>query len=426
MKLFYVLLTHPKIELLKWMLGFFMVVLYQHIYQLIYGVFANKYEGNNLLYIGRLLYIVILVVLLYCVRKSFRAFLHKNEESLILLGVSVSQRLLLFFFTKYEVIFLSVYFGAMLFRIQNQETPFFILVNVLNIVIVCVLAMLMSERRLSKIVGMIIGAAIGVLGILMATEKLSYDIVYAIVMSEVVTRFLFSASVLCIAFKCGVFVVTAFVLIYIYVRNGMDIVYSKSFFQKQNLLGDGIHRLSMSFPGAKRYLQIYQNKDYIIWKIFSTTILLCLCYLEVGHVSFFLTCYVLCLISAMYFKDIYDVECTLQFCYYMSNYSYNRLMRDFIINGFVILGDNLLLILLLRCMFDVHYIVVLFGIVTVILFMSLFVNCHLFSRYPSKQYYINVLLIMIKLHIPVLQFYFCYRSICQSKKIWESLKYEEG
>ena len=88
------------------------------------------------------------------------------------------------------------------------------------------------------------------------------------------------------------------------------------------------------------------------------------------------------------------------------------------------MGDNIFIILLIRCFIHPSNIIILLLIILAITFISMFVNSHLFAKYPLKQYYLNICLILIKLHVPILNFYFLCKGIRDGKSNWESMNYE--
>lgn len=110
----------------------------------------------------------------------------------------------------------------------------------------------------------------------------------------------------------------------------------------------------------------------------------------------------------------------------MSDYPYSKLVFDFIKNGVFILGDNILLLLLIYSFIYPKILFVFPIIFIMILFISIFMNCHLVMKYPLKQFPINICLILIKFHIPILNLYLLYKSIHNGKTNWEKLNYESN
>lgn len=191
-----------------------------------------------------------------------------------------------------------------------------------------------------------------------------------------------------------------------------------------NMFGDFIHKLSKYPLYSKNYFGMYQHKDYLLWKLFSSILLIISCFTVNNNLVIFLIVYGICLITSFYYKDIYNFEQNLLFIYFMSNYPYRKLMSDFMISGLFILGDNILLILLIRCIVSPTTILVLVATGAMVVFISLFVNSCLFVKYPTKKSYINILLILIKLHLPILNLLFLYKNSKTGKQNWENLIYE--
>lgn len=130
------------------------------------------------------------------------------------------------------------------------------------------------------------------------------------------------------------------------------------------------HWLNGHLVYGKNYIWMYRNKDFVLWKIFSAIIFIVFCCTESGSSILFLLAYGICLISSLYFKDIYNFETTLLLPYYMSNYAYTSLFRDQILSGFFLLGDNIFLIVLIDCIFHPQNIIILPVLALTLLFAA--------------------------------------------------------
>ena len=134
--------------------------------------------------------------------------------------------------------------------------------------------------------------------------------------------------------------------------------------------------------------------------------------------------YMIGLITSFYFKDIYNFERKLLPLYFMSNYAYKGVIRDFFVMGIYILGDNIVLILLIRSFFNLALLPILPIIILSIIFISFYVNSSLFAKYPQKQYNINIFKILLNMHVPILKVFILIGNLKQGKNNWENFVYE--
>ncbi len=424
MKAIYSALINPKWEICKGMFFVFLLCLYHRIYNLLYNILDGKFDDSDIFYVDRILFIVLICVMLVYLRAKFLKFVRKDWDSLILLGCSYFQRFLLFFLTNYYVLILLIYLGTMIFKIQKLTVGLSISVNVLNAILIFFLSVLSCVIFHAKLLKHSVCVLAGAMGIMVGTKKISFHNVYLIIMSDKVSQLLFSANILSVLIKIILCICLLFVLIYKCKNSGIDVSITESHSVKTNVTGDFTHWLSKNYLYFKNYFWIYRNTDFILWKIFSTIILVFICCTELGSFVIFLIAYGICLISSLYFADSYNLERRLFLHYYMSDYPYKKILSDFTKGGFFILGDNILIILLIRCIVEPRNIIILPLIIITIFFISIFVNSHLFAKYPLKQYYVNICLILLKLHVPVFHFYFLYKCIRNGERNWENMDYE--
>lgn len=422
MKIIYSIIINKKWELIKGTFFLFLICLYNPIFNLL----KQKFDKSNMLYIGRIMFIALTCILLIYIKSVFFKFINKNWESLTLLGLSYPQCFILFFLTNYNILILQVYFGTMIFQSQEINIVLAVLVNILTAFLLYLLGILANLISHSKVLNIFILIFVGFLGILISTKKITFEVIYAVVMSETATQILFSTNFLSILIKLILLICFLFTLIYICKNTGIEISDSKKHSGKTNMLGDFIHNLNKFSLFVKNYFWIYKDKDFILWKVFSTILFFVICYTSTNIFSIFFIAYGICLVTSFYFCDIYNFERTLFFHYFMSDYSYSKLLFDFIKNGVFILGDNILLLLLIYFFIYPKILFIFSIIIIMILFMSIFMNCHLFMKYPLKQYHISICLILIKFHIPILNLYLLYKSIRNGKTNWEKLNYESN
>ena len=206
---------------------------------------------------------------------------------------------------------------------------------------------------------------------------------------------------------------------------GIDINVEENRTKRKFEIGELLHRINPKAFNIKNYVWIYKDKDFLFWKIFSTILWISVCCICTRKIYLFFFSYGICLISSFYFKEVYHFERSLFFHYFMSDYSYVQINRDLSISGFFILGDNILIILIISCFFRPDNLLLLLGSISVFFCISIFMNSYLLMRYPMRQYYINLLIILIKFHIPILNILFLCKSIKLGKNNWENLNYEQ-
>lgn len=419
-----ILVNNKKYQFIK----IFLVILFSALYYPIYSLFENSlsknFSKNNISYISTIIYIFLIFILIIFVCFKFIAFSKRNRESLILLGISDIQYFMLFFITNYEILFLQIYLGKMICEIQGMELKISLCINLINAIIIYTLGILVSLKLHSKTSVFLAFILTGMLGILIGTNKLTYHFIYEFIMSEEVKRILFSNSIFSIVIKLVFAICLLLFIFYLYKRTDINISLNAHRLYRMNGIGDFTHKLSKCPVYEKNYFGMYRSKDYLLWKIFSSIFFSFICYTTESNFAIFFTAYAICLITVFYYKDIYNFERNFLLIYFMSNYSYKKLLTDFMISGLHILGDNILLILIIRCVSNPSHFMLIPIIIITILIISLFVNSNLFLKYPAKQYNINICLILITLHLPILNIFYFYGNMKKGKSNWEALTYE--
>lgn len=423
MKDIYPLLINKKVERIRCIISLVLFSVYGFVYNMFYNLLNDLVGSNYIYYVSRLLFIALLCGAVVYLRFSFLRFYKKNWESLILLGCSNLKCLLLFFLTKYNVLFILMYLSTVAFQMNKINGGISIIVNVLNAMLIYMFALLSCVINCSKKMIYIGFFLSGVLSFLIAKNIISFYFAYTIIVSNVVTQILFSDYILVIVYKF-IMALGLVILIIIQIKyKGIDISVGENRTKKMNEVGDFLHRINAKASHIKNYVWIYKDKDFLLWKIFSTILWISICCISTRKVYLFFFSYGIGLVSSFYFKDIYHFERSLFFYYFMSDYSYVQVIRDLSISGFFILGDNILIILIISCFFRPDNLILLLGIIFVFYFMTIFVNSYLLMRYPMRQYYINLLIILIKFNIPILNILFLRKSIKLGKTNWENMNY---
>lgn len=418
MKTVYHILKNRKPQIAKCVFFLILFGVYSIIYRAACHFLYSRYDYGSILYIGRLLYITLICILLVYVRFAFLHFVKRDWESLVLLGLHFPQLFVLFSIAHLEIFLLQVYFGMMIAQIQGRNIGLSIAVNVINALLIDLLGIWISLHTHSKLLTFLAFTAIGLSGILVGTGKLTFKAVNTIVMSDTVTALLFSDHVISIAVRVILSMCLLLCFSYRYRTICVDKIIAKNRLERIRIT-DVLYRFSRHLMYGKNYAWMYRNKDFILWKIFSTLLFIVFCHAGANNIVLFLLAYGICLISSLYFKDIYHFEATLWEPYYMSNYAYTYLLRDLILSGFFLLGDNVFAALFLNCFFHPHSIIILPMLALAALFVTGFVISHLFVKYPTKQYYISICAALIQLHLPILNVYFLYRNIEKGKRNWE-------
>ena len=160
---------------------------------------------------------------------------------------------------------------------------------------------------------------------------------------------------------------------------------------------------------------MYRNTDFVLWKFFSSILLIFIYYITSNYLILLSFSYMICLITSFYFNDMYNFERKLLPLYFMSNYAYKKVIRNFFVMGVYILGDNIFLILLIRIFFNLAFLPILPIVILSIIFISFYVNSSLFVKYPQKQYNFNIFKILLVMHIPILNVFVLVRNLKQGK-----------
>lgn len=419
-----VLLLFKKTESIKCICFVLITCGYHFVYRLIYTILNDLAGAPYVCYASRLFMIVLLFCTVGYFRIRFLQFYKKNWESLILLGCSNLTCLLLFFLTKYDVLFLFMYFSAVVFQINQMNWGVTIAVSILNTLLIAMFAALSCVMRFSKKLNYVWIFLSGFLGYFLAAKKISFPVVSSILESNVVTQIIFSDYILAAILKFFL-ICSIMLLIKIYMKNkGVDLHIEKVCTKRKIQIGDFIHKRNPKLSHMKNYVWLYKDKDFLLWKIFSTVLWISVCCITTRKIPLFFFSYGISLVSSCYFIKIYHFERTLLFDYYMSNYSYFQMNRDLLVSGFCVLGDNIFLVLMISCFFRPDNLVLLSGMILVFSFMTLFINNCFMMRYPMRQRYINLFFILIALQIPILNIWILGKSIRAGKMNWENMNYE--
>lgn len=414
------ILTNKNAEIVKAFLIITASLLYLPIYYLITDGLRETFRGNDVLYISRIFYLLICFIVLVFGALKFIRFSKRNMESLLLLGKNQLDCIGLFTCLHYEILFLMIYFGFMVFQIHEISMVVSVVMNAVVIYLLTIILALKSGSKLQSVGCFLIA---GVLGIFIGTGKLTYQAVYQFIMSEKVKQFIFSENMVC--FICKIIVAILLTVIAIGVIKKSDVQFSdKSYGYDRKRLGDTVHKLSHGFLNIRYCLGMYKSMDYVIWKIFSSVFFVFICFVIHQNILTMMSAYIICLITAFYFKDIYNFERKLQFFYFMSDYSYGNYLWELTITGACLLCDNVFIILFVHSMTCTgSWGAVVLTMIAAFL-ISGFVNLNLFSKYPEKKYTSSIFVILLKFHMPVVNIFLSYKNMKQGTDNWENMTYE--
>lgn len=311
-------------------------------------------------------------------------------------------------------------------QIEGINIGYAIAINIINSFFIYAFGMIAALKIRQKYFSFISFGFTIILGIIIGLEKLTYELVYKIIMSDSIDYILFPNDIGSVMIRFIMSIYLLLILAYSCKNMNTDIGEGEGDTFRLNFIGDMIHKFIGHLPSKKNYFRMYRNKDFMIWKIFSTILFIICNFTIKNSMAVFFVSYFICLITAFYFYDIYCFEKELFFVYFMSNYSYKKFLRDASTTGMLILGDNILLILFIRCFLNPKDLIILPFILIAILIITVFVNSYLYLKYPIKLYHITTFLALIILHLPIINLFILYRAILKGRDNWDKLSYEDG
>lgn len=424
MKELFLLLINRKRESIKLVFFFLLSILYLPIYNLFRYLLYSTFSEANAAYLNRIFFIVVLSLLILYTFFKFKSFFKKNTESLILLGTSASYCLIIFLITNYEVLFLQTYIGSLLCQIHGMSFQSCLVVNTINSILVYIIGVFLALKSNSKLLKIFVIIFACILGVQFGTGNITYKNIYKFIMSENIRQLLFSDNYFLLSIKFLITIFLSSIMVCLYKKTDVDSLSNISTFFTLNIIGDISHKLSPYSIYGKHNLRMYRNTDFVMWKFFSSILLIFIYYITSNYLILLSFSYMICLITSFYFKDMYNFERNLLPLYFMSNYAYKKVIRNFFVMGVYILGDNIFLILLIRIFFNFAFLPILPIVILSIIFISFYVNSSLFVKYPQKQYNFNIFKILLVMHIPILNVFVLVRNLKQGKNNWENLVYE--
>ena len=425
MKKIYLVLINKKAEMAKCVLYGMVILSYPWIFQSLEAMIGHRFDNLNQIYICKISFLFLLCALLALARYQSVSFLKKNWESLMLLGVSGIKSFLLFLSANTELLFLQIYCGTMLFQMQEIRFGFAVLVQAVYGIFVCAAGMLLAVKAHGKILTFLSVGVIGCIVVFFGTGHINYYVVYEWMMGEGVSRGLFSENP-CVSVAFLILSLSlAWLAVCLYESADMSVIagsWGFLFTRRKAEPKKSFFRKSKFRPS--RYYWMYRDREFFLWKLCSMMFFILVCCLENSSLAVFFTAYGICLITAFYFKDIYNLEQKKFLIYFMSDYPYRKFFSDVVKEGIYLLGDHIFLTLILFRLRSFADCITFLLLAIAVLSITIFVNASLFAKYPRRQYQIGICIALIKLHFPIGNLFFLYQWILQGKKNWEHLSYE--
>lgn len=151
-----------------------LLVNYHNIYHFVIGNLENRYGGNNAEYIIRILIIFQLFIFFVYIVGQYVCFYKNNGESLLLLGLSNNNILVLFFCTHINYFLIQVLFNAILIDEALTLNCLTIISGMMNAFIMLVLGIFFAYSLFYKyLVFFLCAGAIGIGGLL-HSENFNY------------------------------------------------------------------------------------------------------------------------------------------------------------------------------------------------------------------------------------------------------------
>lgn len=384
----------------------------------------KRYGAHHIDYFMRIMIIISFVALFLLGVKMLSSYIRKNTESLVLLGLPDKKILLLFFIKHYELLFAGLYIGILVGCSLEMNVMAMILIHGLNAIAVSGLIVGLyvlgrySWSRWLLYVLVVIGA------ILFALGMVNYENAYRFLMSGFADM-LFDKIYLCDFFSKGLLLVLSLVVSWHEIKkNGLVVEIDKKKQIYDSRFGDYWHNMGKRFSFRKEYVWIYRDKDFLVWKIFSTVLYAFICAQTKGVLELLICGYVIALITTSYLLNIYQMDRKHLITYYLSDYSFCDLLKNHVKSGIAIMGDTVLVISLFFCLRDVRYFVVLVVLILIMLWIGGFMYTALYAKYNRRIYLQDYIIILVQMHIPIWNIRSWYVNYKRGKENWSKLSYE--
>lgn len=422
----YASLADWKIEILKGII-FAVLLLYNNsIYDFLNSILQGKYNDTDAVYIMKLATMIILfATLIYGVINIWK-YINKNGESLLLLGVPNREVFFLYCIQRYEVLFLVfflIFFWREYYQIGLLKA---VLAAIINGCILLSLTIVSCFVKRYKIVQVIICSCMVVFSILFALGEVNYENAYKLIMSEK-----FDLGFLNIIYEALLLKMLLLFLFLVTIRHLIkcqgiiDESDNRKGCYRNNFMGDLLHKMGKHSSFRFQYLWLYRDKEFLMWKICSTVFFIVCCEQSETIIVKIIVGYVIGLISASYFANIYHFERKQVLVYYMSEYTFWDLIKDHVKSGIIIIGDNIFIVLLLNSIQNIEALAVVLLLFLIFFVMVMFLSTVLYAKYPRKIYQLDFIFLMTIMHFPILNLGVLVVSYVRGKENWSKMEYGE-
>lgn len=417
-------MKHGK-EFLKALICILLIFNRKNVYSSLDSFLQRKYNPQDIEYIMRVGIMVMMLVLLVCGIASLSGYIQKNGESLLLLGVTNMDIFRLYFMQRYELLLAIIYLGSFLGRYYQVNIGRGIWANGLNAGMFLLLVIIGYFAVRCTFIRKIFYFLMMILSAFFALGKVNYKNVYQLVMSE------WLGDKICSFLSRGIFLKILFLfLLGIIAKRMLDCqgLMAESQgrnYRKNNFFGDWLHRMGKYSSFRKNYLWLYRDKDFLLWKICSTVFLAVFCGYVENTAGLIIACYVIGLITASYFFNIYQFERKQLIVYYLSDYTFKDLIKAHVKSGVAIMGDNIFAILLIYGIGNIKCLIAIFVTYILFLLIGLFVCTALYKKYPQKIYWLEFIIVLVEMNIPIWNLGIGFRNYFVGKEKWSKLEYGE-
>lgn len=423
LKTFYKYMSNFKLELFKGVMWFLLILNNKKLYQSYYSFVGGKYGIGNIDYLFRITIIItIWLQIILGIIKLFK-FLKRNAESLLLLGVAEIDILKLFFVKNYDFLLGYLYIKCLFCLFYKQSLIGTFTVSLIDACIFEMLIVIFYIAIQYRYVRFFSNFVLILFSVFLAMGKINYESIYGILTSKLMENLFYNLSWFSICCRILSISLLCLILNKILKQRGLIIDIDCRKHTRINKAGDLFHKWEKYSSVRVNYFWMYRDYDFIIWKIFSTIFLVGFC-LQLENIFENILCgYVICLISTSYFLDIYRNERKRLIIYYMSDFTFFDFLNMHIKSSMVVVGDNIIAVLLLNSLRGYTYLLAALILCLLIFLVALFIDTAIYSKYPQKIYILDLIVIIVKMHIPVFNVSTWRKNYLSGRMKWSKLEY---
>lgn len=422
-KIFYRYMSNYKLDLIKGIIWILLLFNSRKLYSFFYLSVKNKYGKYNIDYIFQITVILSTFLLIISGVITLFRFLTSNAESLLLLGLSETDVLKLFFVKYYDFFLGYIYIKCLLSMFYRMNYVKMLAISLLDACIIGLLMILFYTVVQNRYVRSAFYFVLIVISLFFAMGKINYENAFEIITSELMHSIFYDVSWMSVGCKILVMIFLHSIFYNNLKRKGIvpDVYNSNQ--ENLNKVGDLFHKGEKYSTLRINYLWMYRDHDFLIWKIFSTIVFVFIC-LQCKNIYKIVLCgYVIGLISTSYFLNIYRMERKRLIVYYMSDFSFLDFLKIHIKSSLFIAGDNIILVLVLNTLRNYIYLSAMLILCVQLFLMVLFIDTAIYSKYPRDIYIFDLIFIIVKMHIPVYNVSKWYQNYLDGERKWAELEY---